>query len=210
MLVRNFIVTHVSIYVYVLDADSAEFCRQAGCSDPRLQRKASELPSLFQHSRAPATLACYGLAYKKWRIWTEQFSEVRPLPANEIHIVLYLNDLGKKGLSYHVIVQAVAAIKWAHSLAGLGSPTDAIIVKEAVTSLKRKLARKTIRKEPVGLAHIQELMDTTLRDNITDSRNVNLMVIAFFALLRSDEIRHIQKQEIAFQIILHENVYTNV
>jgi integrase len=182
----------------VLDENPLASCGQNGYLDARLRHKALEIPNLLQYSRAPATLTCYRAAYIKWRRWTDNFEEVKPLPAEARYVVLYLNDLAKKGISYQVIVQAVSAIKWAHSLSGLESPTDAVFIREALNSLKRKLAKKTVRKEPVASIHIQQLIDTVLLDDVTDLRNTTLMVLAFFALLRSDELRHIRKEDLSF------------
>jgi hypothetical protein len=177
-----------------LDENPLAASWQDGCRDARLRIKAAELPQLFQHSRAPATLTCYGAAYTKWCRWTNKFEEVEALPAKPLYVVLYLNDLAKTGISFQVIVHAISAIKWAHSLAGLESPTDAVLVKEALNSLKRKLAKKTERKEPLASKHIQQIIDNVLMTDVTDLRNSTLMVLAFFALLRSDEIRHVKKE----------------
>ena len=184
----------------VADELPLDTCYENGCSDPALKDLAGEIPELLTFSRAPSTIKGYGAAYKRWRKWTDDFPEITPLPATGLHLVLYLLHLAQKNITYQVIVQAVASIKWAHALAGLSSPSNNVFVKEALISLRRKLARPTVRKKPIDLTHIHDLIDNLQIENVTDVRNTTIIVLAFFALLRSDEIRKLKLGDIEFAV----------
>jgi integrase len=90
----------------------------------------------------------------------------------------------------------VSAISWAHSLAGLETPTRNPLVLETINGLKRKLARPSVRKEPFEREHIHKLIEAVNTDSITDVRNTLIIVLAYFAFLRVDELRHVENQHL--------------
>jgi site-specific recombinase XerD len=180
----------------VIVLDDGHFVLESECQDPGLRGLVAGLPGLLQNSRAPSTVKSYKAAFTRWQTWTRRYPEVCCLPASELHVVLYLSQLGIEGISYQVIIQAIAAIKWFHSLEGLASPTEGVLVKEVLHSLRRKLARPTVRKEPLKLEHIHEICNVVNLDCITDVRNSTIIVLSFFALFRSDELRNVLLQDI--------------
>ena len=157
---------------------------------------AQEIPEVLLQARSPNTNKCYGFAYARWKHWAEAYPEVTILPAQPIHIVLYLVYVAKSAKSYSVINSAVSALSWAHSLAGLETPTSNPLIIETLKGLKRKLARPSIRKEPFEREHIHSLFDLLRTESVTDVRNTLIIVLAYFAFLRVDELRHVQKQHL--------------
>ena len=59
------------------------------------------------------------------------------MPAEPIHIVLYLTKLLEFGTSANVISTAIFALKWAHSMNGLADPTENGFLKNMHESAKR-------------------------------------------------------------------------
>jgi hypothetical protein len=45
------------------------------------------------------------------------------VPAQPVHVALYLTNLLKNGSTYHPVYNAVYGIKWAHEINGLDDPT---------------------------------------------------------------------------------------
>jgi integrase len=169
--------------------------------NPQLQSLASIIPDVLVQARAPSTNRSYGLAYKRWRLWAQQYPEIVPLPASHLHVLLYLVDIEQSASSFSTVNLAVCAIKWANSLAGLPSPTDHILVQEALQGFRRRLARPTVRKDPFLKVHIHQLITLVDRFSLVDVRNTVLIVVAYFALLRVSELRHIR----ACNILVHDN-----
>jgi hypothetical protein len=169
--------------------------------DPHLQNLASIIPDVLVQARAPSTNRSYGLAYKRWRIWAQQYPEIIPLPANHLNVLLYLVYVEQSASSYSTVNLAVCAIKWAHSMASLPSPTDHILVQESLQGFRRRLARPTVRKDPFLQIHIHRLITLIDRSSLVDVRNTVLIVVAYFALLRVSELRHIR----ACDIVVHDN-----
>ena len=159
---------------------------------------AEEVPELLQQARAPATNTAYGLAFEKWKNWAVKFTEVTVLPAEPMHVALFLTSLSNSVNSFASINTMACAITWAHGMAGLPSPCHDILVKEVLNGTKRKLAKPTSRKEPFELDHINEICNVINFASLTDLRNSVLIVLAFYALLRFDEIRNLKQSHISF------------
>ena len=150
------------------------------------------MPQILERSRATSTNKAYGLSYKRWRVWAQAYPEISPLPASHLHVLLYLVHLSESANSYSTINQAVCAIKWAHGLAGLDSPTEHVMISEALNGFRRKLAKPTVRKEPFTREHVHHLILLLDTSSVVDMRNTVLIVLAYFALLRVSELRNIR------------------
>jgi len=70
-------------------------------------------------------------------------------PTNPFYFALYLQHLIEQSLPPSVIDSASYSIKWAHSMAGIPSPTDNHIVEVVRSASKRILGIAIVnRKEP--------------------------------------------------------------
>ena len=192
-------INHVFVCLIDVFTDGLGFLPSV--QDPTLQILVDKVPTVLSSARAPSTNQAYGLAYKRWRVWALTYPEIQPLPANHLHVLLYLMQLEESISSYSTINLAICAIKWAHGMAGLESPTDHVLVQEALQGFRRRLARPTIRKEPFMKDHIHRLITEVQREYVVDMRNTVLIVIAYFAMLRVSELRYIQ----ACNIIVFED-----
>jgi len=121
---------------------------------PYLTELEDEIPKLMSESRATSTAAQYDSSYRRWLSWLKDNKEKNCMPANPKIIVLYLLHLSKTGVSMAVINLAFAAISWKHTIIGLKSPGDNTYIKEALSGLRRRLARPRAPKEPFSLAHL--------------------------------------------------------
>jgi site-specific recombinase XerC len=73
-----------------------------------------------------------------------------------------------------------------------------VLVAETLAGLKVKLARPKQPKQSFTVAHIQALIDSMDSTNLTDVRNVCLMVLAFYAFLRFDEVARLKYKHVYF------------
>ena len=157
------------------------------------------LPGILRESRAPSTNKIYGQAYIKWKRWASKYPEINILPADPIHIALYLSHLAKSAKSFSVINTALCAITWSHNLSGLESPSKHILVIETLRGLKRQLARSSKPKEPFEKEHIIKFVSIMKEESLSDVRNTAIIVLAFLALLRFDELSNILIKHVSFQ-----------
>jgi integrase len=95
----------------------------------------------------------------------------------------------------------VCSLKWAHNLKGYTSPTDNTLVVETLNGLKRKLAKQKVAKDPFTIDHINQMIDEVDDNSNTDIRNTCIIVLAYYAFLRVDELKNIRTSS----LILHED-----
>ena len=167
-------------------------------NDATLKELQARVPGVLSEARAESTNKVYIRAYAKWKTWSHKFPEIKILPASPEHVVLYLIFLSDCSTSFSVINIAACAIAWGHRCAGLQSPTESPLVSDVLAGLKKRLFKPRVCKEPFLLVHIHKfltVMDTT---SLTDSRNTVLIVLAFYAFLRSDELLSITFKDVKF------------
>lgn len=150
-------------------------------------------------SRASGTVLSYLRSLKRWKLFTEEHRHLQYFPAQPVHVALYLQHLLESTGSYHSVDSAFYAIKWAHSIAGLPSPTEDIIVNMMREGAKRILGTKIInRKEPLTLDHLKQIISKSNLKNLLELRNVCMFSLAFAAMLRADDLIRIRRNNIKF------------
>jgi hypothetical protein len=165
-----------------------------------LQQLAKQLPEVLTAARAPATNTLYTAAFKRWRVWTDNFVSIVALPASPQGIMLYFLHLSKQAHSFSVINLAASALAWAHALAGFTSPTKDVLVVECLAGLQRKLAKPKCPKEPFLLSHIHSFMCSMNANDLGDVRDTCLLVLGFYGFLRFDEVVHLTGVCVQFHV----------
>ena len=163
-----------------------------------LEELADQVPEILENSRATNTSKTYQAAYNRWERWTSKFPEIDAIPAQPNYVILYITHLAQTAGSFSSINQFLSALSWAHNLKGLASPVRDPVVIEVVHGLKRKLACPVLRKEPFTVNNMKNLVLLMKTNSLTDVRNTTLMVVAFVAFLRFDEVTNIRVQDINF------------
>lgn len=123
------------------------------------------VPQLFhlqRNAKAASTVRKYRAAWLKWRSWARSKLAVPVLPAQAVHVALFLTELESaakiKNLGVSGMEGVVYGIAWYHKLAGLSeSPTDHPLVKMAMEGAKRSLAKPVKPKEPLSISLIQDI-----------------------------------------------------
>jgi site-specific recombinase XerD len=164
-----------------------------------LEDLASKVPGILKNSRADNTSKAYLAAFLRWEKWVSSYPEVTAIPANPTHVILYLTYLSNTVGSFASISQFLSALSWAHNLKGHVSPVRDPVVVEVVSGIKRQLACPTIRKEPFSTENIKSLFKIMNTSSLTDIRNTTLIVLAFVAFLRFDEVTNILVKDISFK-----------
>ena len=107
--------------------------------DEELQELAARLPEAVLKSRGTSTTKKYLGAYKQWKSWAAAH-DLPTFPAEMAHVALYLQYLKKSKGSKSAVEEAVHAIAWVHSMAGIPSPTFSPFIHSIVEGMKRELA----------------------------------------------------------------------
>ena len=119
--------------------------------------------------------------------------------AKPFHVALYLQHLIAQSHSPSVIDSAFYGIKWAHSMAGIPSPTDNPIVEAVRAASKRILGTAIVNcKEPISSSVIHDIISRSNLENPVELRSVTLYVLSFAGFFRFDDVSRIRRNDVIF------------
>lgn len=101
---------------------------------------------LILSSKSDNANCTYFSSFKRWRnvIKSQGHSA---LPANPIHVALYLTHLLENGATHHPVNSVVYAIKWTHDSVGLPNPTKTSHVSFIQEAARKKMSKSINRKD---------------------------------------------------------------
>lgn len=147
--------------------------------------------------KSDATRRAYRSDFADFQAWARAV-RLAPLPASPATVASYLATLPDRGLKASTITRRVAAIAYAHSLAGHENPCTAATVRAVVRGIKRKLGTRALKKAPLTDALIAKTIKKT-PDTLIGSRDRALTLLGFAAALRRSElvgldVEHIERR----------------
>ena len=142
----------------------------------------------------------YYRAFKKWKDFAfSNLKKISFLPISPIHVALYLQHVLESTRSCSSVDTAFYAIKWAHEMAGMVSPTDNQLVSRVREAAKRILgAARPNRKEPITIEVLNDMVGRADLSNILQLRNVCLYPLSYAGFFRSEEVLNIRMNHIYF------------
>ncbi|XP_069136087.1 uncharacterized protein [Argopecten irradians] len=149
-------------------------------------------------SRSDNTNIKYFGAYKRWECFIKSHG-FSALPADSIHISLYLNSLLNKGSSFAVISAAVYAIKWAHNMRGLPDPTTNSFVQNLLEASKRTAKKPVCKKDSVTSDILINLCNIfSQSDDLLVVRDLAMILHSFSGFLRYNELSNLHCCDVKF------------
>lgn len=164
-------------------------------------RLASSMSKHILKSRSDSTVSKYFGSFRRW----ERFINAEggsAIPAEPVHVALYLTELIDKKCSVSVIQSAVYGIKWAHKVRGMSDPTDNHFVTNLMESCKRQNSVPVERKDIVTSEQIISLCEKYESScDILVLRDLAMIVLCFSGFLRFDEVSSLRCKDVS----LHEH-----
>ena len=114
------------------------------------------------HSRAGSTARKYLIAFHHWKNWAKSCG-FPAFPVKEIHLVLYMQSVGKHTNSKALVEEAFNAISWFHVLGSQPSPTESAFAKAMLQGLQKDLVKPVHKKLPVTVDMLTAIVDDTER-----------------------------------------------
>ena len=168
----------------------------------------ADLPSLVAHapklvmcSKAASTNRKYAAAFTCWERWaTVQMTDVA-LPANPLHVGLYLTHLAGLAISPSVLQAAYYGVKWAHKLCSLPDPTCQSLPTIVMDSARRVLGKPAVAKKPTTVDMLKDWCNKFSSESATlrDFRFIAMFRVAFASFLRFDEVVRIRCSDLVFE-----------
>lgn len=156
--------------------------------DTYLYKLYPKMCELLISSKSDNTVKSYFNSFKRWQSFI-YLQGHNALPAQPVHVALYLTHLINSGSTYHPVYNAIYGIKWAHEINGLLDPTDNNFVISILEAAKRVAPKKVDKKEPITKDALIQICD--MFKHSTDAlvvRDLTMMVLSFSGFLRFDEL----------------------
>ncbi|XP_052105787.1 integrase/recombinase xerD homolog, partial [Mytilus californianus] len=156
---------------------------------------------LLLNSKSDNTVKSYFYAFRRWEKFITEHGQ-DALPAQPVHVALYLTNLLNNGSTSHPVSNAVYGIKWAHEVSGLPDPTINSFVTSIVEASKRTTTKTSNKKDPVSAEILIELC-THFKDSddLLIIRDLTMILLSFSGFLRYDEISSLRFKD----VVIHDN-----
>jgi site-specific recombinase XerD len=135
--------------------------------------------------KASSTRKAYATDFRLFKVWCDARG-VSALPAAPETVASYLAAHAAT-LKPSTLGRRVAAIRYAHKLAGLELPTDAEGVKATMRGIRRTFGAARVKKAPAIAAKVRSMV-ALAPDGLTGLRDRALLLIGFAGAFRRSEL----------------------
>ena len=170
--------------------------------DPDTQPDVVELPAdvrrLVEGARSPATRRAYRADLADFTGWVAGRHPDRPaIPATPDLVAGYLAALVAETKTVSTIRRRLAAIRYAHELAGHLSPTTHPLVKAAAAGATRAAGRPVRQAEPLRLEDVRKIVTWCSPGSRRGRRDRALLLVGWAAALRRSELVGLDRDDLS-------------
>src|ERR1700739_1807081 len=150
---------------------------------------------LAKAEKAASTRKAYGTDFRLFKAWCE-VKGVSPLPASPETVAAFLAAETGEGTKPSTLARRIAAIRYAHKLAHLDTPTDSEAVKATLRGIRRTVGAAKLRKDP-ALAATGRAMVALAQPGLKGLRDRALLLLGFAGAFRRSELVALDVADIA-------------
>jgi site-specific recombinase XerD len=163
---------------------------------------------LALEEKAAATRRAYGSDFRSFETWC-QCRGVSALPATPEAVAAFLAHGAETGSRPSTLGRRVAAIRYAHKLAGHAVPTDDERVKATMRGIRRTLGTAPRKKAPATSDRIVA-MAFAAGDDLKGLRDRALLLVGFAGAFRRSELvaldlDDLEETELGFKIAIRQS-----
>ena len=158
----------------------------AGALPASLQPELEEAVSYARAEKAAATRRAYRSDFDLFRTWCET-KAVPALPAEPSTVAAYLASEADRGTRPSTISRRLAAIRYAHKLAGFEPPTNSDAVRATLRGIRRSASNAPVRKEPATAERILAMV-ALAGGGAKGLRDRALLLLGFAGAFRRSEL----------------------
>lgn len=160
------------------------------------------------NARAANTLRGYRADWRSWSDWCAQ-QRYTPLPAEPVAVARYLTELAAGGARVGTMSRLLAALRFAHQLADVPSPTQSARVLAVWEGIRRTHGAPPEQSAPLAPPELLQVVDacpTTkhwrtqgrkAETSLAGARDRALLLVGFVAALRRSELVGIEVADLA-------------
>jgi site-specific recombinase XerD len=158
----------------------------AGSVPARLAADVEKAADLARQEKAKATRRAYRSDFAIFRAWCAGRG-VSELPATPETVAAFLASEVERGIRSSTIGRRVAALRYAHKLAGLPLPTDDERVRATVRGIRRTTGTAAAKKAPVTAERLLAMV-VVPGCTLTALRDRALLLLGFAGAFRRSEL----------------------
>jgi site-specific recombinase XerD len=156
----------------------------------------NEAADYARAAKSAATRRAYRSDFEIFRSWCES-KRLSPLPASAEAVAAFLAFDVRNGTKPTTLSRRLAAIRYAHTLAGHPSPTASEAVKATLRGIKRTFRHTPARKAPATSDKIASMAALT-GDNPRGLRDRALLLLGFAGAFRRSELVALNLEDLEF------------
>jgi site-specific recombinase XerD len=141
---------------------------------------------LAKAEKAASTRKAYATDFRLFKQWCDG-KGASSLPAMPETVAAFLAAEAGNGTKPSTLGRRVAAIRYAHKLAHLDTPTDSEAVKATLRGIRRTFGGARVRKAPAIAAKVQAMV-ALAPDRLTGLRDRALLLLGFAGAFRRSEL----------------------
>jgi site-specific recombinase XerD len=140
---------------------------------------------LAKAEKAFSTRKAYGTDFRLFKAWCDG-ERVSALPASPETVAAFL-AFESKTAKPSTLGRRIAAIRYAHKLAHLDTPTDSEAVKATLRGIRRTFGGAKVRKAPAVAAKVRSMV-AMAPDRLSGLRDRALLLLGFAGAFRRSEL----------------------
>ena len=147
--------------------------------------------------KSAATRRAYRSDFTAFTTWCGRRA-LQPIPAAPETVAAFIADQANAGFRASTLGRRVAAIAYAHALAGLEPPTSSKAVRVVLGGARRKIGTKPTQKAPATAERIAAML-ADLPDTLTGRRDGALLALGFAGAFRRSELIALEVADLVFE-----------
>lgn len=172
----------------------------AAVSSPAARAAEAEaVQSYALAEKADATRRAYRSDFEMFGAWCRTQRNVEPLGASPDTVAAYLAIQASAKVKSSTLTRRLAAIAYAHRLAGLESPAGHEVVRAVMRGIRRKSGTAPTRKAPATAERIAAMLQTISSDTLVGKRDRALLLLGFAGAFRRSELVALEVVDLAFE-----------
>jgi integrase len=150
--------------------------------------------SFAEAEKAAASRRAYDSDWRIFRAWCAH-RDIQPLPASPQAVAAFIATEAQTGRKASTITRRLAAIRYAHKLAGHEPPTNAEAVKATMRGIRRTIGTAPTKKAPATHDLITAML-VTCGDDLRGVRDRALLAFGFASAMRRSELVALQVEDL--------------